>query len=309
MPSFTFVSTANAFVLRGATPVFVDIRPDTLNLDERLVEAAITPRTRAIVAVHYAGVGCEMDAICASPRRHGLVVIEDAAQALLAQLQGRPLGARHLAAISFHETKNVIAGEGGALIDQRRAVRRARGDHLGEGHRPIAVPARPSGQVPWMDIGSSFLPSEITAAFLWAQLEERRRRSRQAPGDLEPLPRRVRARWKRRAAAPADRPRRLPAQRPPLLPAAADPAVRSDVLDRLNAAASTRSSTTCRCIVAGRAAVSAARRLDAAHRRFSSARLRSTAAVDRDGRRRAGDDLVDSAEGKRRGRQRTMMRL
>ncbi|TMB87991.1 MAG: aminotransferase class I/II-fold pyridoxal phosphate-dependent enzyme, partial [Chloroflexi bacterium] len=108
MPSFTFVSTANAFVLRGATPVFVDVRPDTLNIDERVIEAAIGPRTRAIVAVHYAGVGCDMDAILAVARRHNLFVVEDAAQALLSRYKGRPLGSLgHLAAISFHETKNV----------------------------------------------------------------------------------------------------------------------------------------------------------------------------------------------------------
>jgi len=117
MPSFTFVSTANAFVLRGAVPVFVDIRPDTLNLDERLVEAAITPKTRAIVPVHYAGVACEMDALMDIAQRHGLLVIEDAAQALGSTYKGRALGSiGDLAALSFHETKNVIAGEGGALL-------------------------------------------------------------------------------------------------------------------------------------------------------------------------------------------------
>src|SRR5688572_21850630 len=127
MPSFTFVSTANAFALRGATPVFVDIRPDTLNLDERLVEAALTPRTRAIVAVHYGGVGCDMTALTALARAHGLVLIEDAAQALLARREGQSLGGiAPLAAISFHETKNVIAGEGGALlINDERFLRRA----------------------------------------------------------------------------------------------------------------------------------------------------------------------------------------
>ena len=127
MPSFTFVSTANAFVLRGAVPVFVDIRPDTLNLDERLIEAALTPRTRALVPVHYAGVPCEMDAIMALAARHGLIVVEDAAQALLSDYRGRRLGAiGHLGCLSFHETKNVISGEGGALlVNDPRFVERA----------------------------------------------------------------------------------------------------------------------------------------------------------------------------------------
>src|SRR5262245_63616515 len=117
LPSYTFVSTANAFALRGAVPVFVDIRPDNLNLNERLIEAAITPRTRAIAVVHYAGVACEMDAIMELARRHNLVVVEDAAQALLATYQGRNLGTiGHLGCISFHETKNLISGEGGALL-------------------------------------------------------------------------------------------------------------------------------------------------------------------------------------------------
>src|SRR5690348_2051923 len=117
MPSFTFVSTANAFVLRGGVPVFVDIRPDTLNLDEKAIEAAITPRTKAIAVVHYAGVACEMDAIMEIAERHCLLVVEDAAQGLMANYRNRPLGSiGHFGAISFHETKNVIAGEGGALL-------------------------------------------------------------------------------------------------------------------------------------------------------------------------------------------------
>ncbi len=175
MPSFTFVSTANAFVLRGATPVFVDVRPDTLNIDERLIEAAITPRTKAIAAVHYAGIACDMDAILGIAERHGLIVIEDAAQGLLATSGGRPLGSfGHLAAISFHETKNVIAGEGGALVvnDPRFAERAEiiweKGTNRSQFFR---------GQVDkytWVDVGSSYLPSEITAAFLWAQLEHAR---------------------------------------------------------------------------------------------------------------------------------------
>ena len=173
MPSFTFVSTANAFVLRGATPVFVDIRPDTLNIDETKIEAAITPRTRAIVPVHYAGVGCDMDAIMDIARRHDLLVIEDAAQSLLASYRGRPLGSiGHMAALSFHETKNIISGEGGALlINDPRFVDRAeivweKGTNRSQFFR---------GQVDkytWVDLGSSYLPGEIIAAFLWAQMEE-----------------------------------------------------------------------------------------------------------------------------------------
>ncbi|OUL88676.1 dTDP-4-amino-4,6-dideoxygalactose transaminase [Paraburkholderia hospita] len=175
MPSFTFVSTANAFVLRGAIPVFVDIRPDTLNIDETLIEAAITPRTRAIVPVHYAGVGCEMDTIMAIAERHQLLVIEDAAQGLMATYKGRPLGSiGHLAAFSFHETKNVICGEGGALMindprfHDRAEIIREKGTNRSQFFR---------GQVDkytWCDIGSSFLPGELVAAFLWAQLQDAR---------------------------------------------------------------------------------------------------------------------------------------
>lgn len=173
MPSFTFVSTANAFVLRGGVPVFVDIRPDTLNIDESRIEAAITPRAKVIVPVHYAGVGCEMDAVTAIAERYGLLVIEDAAQGMLSTYRDRPLGSiGHLAAVSFHETKNVISGEGGALlINDPKYVKRAeivweKGTNRSQFFR---------GQVDkyaWMDIGSSYLPSEINAAFLWAQLEE-----------------------------------------------------------------------------------------------------------------------------------------
>ena len=172
MPSFTFVSTANAFVLRGGVPVFVDIREDTLNIDERLIEAAITPRTKAIVVVHYAGVACAMDAIGEVARRRNLLLIEDAAQALGAAYRGRPLGSfGELAAISFHETKNVISGEGGALLINspalaaRAEVIREKGTNRSQFFR---------GEVDkytWVDIGSSFLPSDILAAFLWAQLE------------------------------------------------------------------------------------------------------------------------------------------
>jgi len=173
MPSYTFVSTANAFVLRGGVPVFVDIRPDTLNIDETLIEAAITPRTKAIVPVHYAGVACEMDTIMDIARRHNLLVIEDAAQGVFSTYKGKTLGAiGHMGAYSFHETKNVISGEGGALlINDERFVERAeiireKGTNRSQFFR---------GQVDkytWVDIGSSYLPGEVIAAFLWAQLEE-----------------------------------------------------------------------------------------------------------------------------------------
>jgi dTDP-4-amino-4,6-dideoxygalactose transaminase len=172
MPSFTFVSTANAFVLRGATPVFVDIRPDTFNLDERLVAQAITPRTRAIVPVHYAGVACEMDALMALAEARRLMVVEDAAQGVLAEYRGRKLGAiGHLGCLSFHETKNVISGEGGALlVNDERLIGRA--EIIREKGTDRARFFR--GEVDkytWVDIGSSFLPSELVGAFLWAQLE------------------------------------------------------------------------------------------------------------------------------------------
>lgn len=172
LPSFTFVSTANAFVLRGAVPVFIDIRPDTFNLDERKIEAAITPKTKAIVPVHYAGVGCEMDGIMAVARSRDLVVIEDAAQGILSQYKGRPLGSiGQMAALSFHETKNVIAGEGGALlINDPRFIERA--EIIWEkGTDRKRFFRGESDRYTWVDIGSSYLPSDINAAFLWAQLE------------------------------------------------------------------------------------------------------------------------------------------
>lgn len=172
MPSYTFVSTANAFVLRGGVPVFIDIRRDTLNLDETLIEAAITPKTRAIVPVHYAGVACEMDVIMAIARRRNLLVVEDAAQAVLADYKGRRPGAiGDLGCLSFHETKNVISGEGGALLInnldlvERAEIIREKGTNRSKFFR---------GEVDkytWVDIGSSYLPSELIGAFLWAQLE------------------------------------------------------------------------------------------------------------------------------------------
>jgi dTDP-4-amino-4,6-dideoxygalactose transaminase len=175
MPSYTFVSTANAFVLRGGVPVFVDIRADTLNLDETLIEAAITSRTRAIVPVHYAGVACEMDAITAIARRYGVKVVEDAAQGVMSSYKGRALGAiGDLGAFSFHETKNVISGEGGALLVNDPAlalvaeITREKGTDRSRFFR---------GEVDkytWQSVGSSFLPGELIAAFLWAQLEEAR---------------------------------------------------------------------------------------------------------------------------------------
>ena len=173
MPSYTFVSTANAFVLRGGIPVFVDIRPDTLNIDEELIEAAITKRTKAIVTVHYAGVACEMESIMAIARRHDLLVIEDAAQGVQANYRGQPLGSiGHLGCYSFHETKNIISGEGGALLindpvlAERAEIIREKGTNRSKFFR---------GQVDkysWVDLGSSYLPGEIIAAFLWAQMEE-----------------------------------------------------------------------------------------------------------------------------------------
>jgi dTDP-4-amino-4,6-dideoxygalactose transaminase len=174
VPSFTFVSTVNAFVLRGVKPVFVDVRPDTLNLDERLLERAVAPRTRAIVVVHYAGVGCEMDAILELAARRGIAVVEDNAHGLFGKYKGRWLGTfGALATQSFHETKNFTCGEGGALlINDARYVERAeilreKGTNRSRFFR---------GQVDkytWVDLGSSYLPSDLLAAFLLAQLEQR----------------------------------------------------------------------------------------------------------------------------------------
>ncbi len=174
LPSFTFVSTANAFVLRGARPVFADVRADTLNLDEKQLEALITPRTRAIVPVHYAGVGCEMDAICAIAANHGIAVVEDNAHGLFGRYRGRLLGTfGTLSTLSFHETKNFSCGEGGALIIndpalvERAEIIREKGTNRSRFFR---------GQVDkytWVDIGSSYLPSDLLAAYLLAQLESR----------------------------------------------------------------------------------------------------------------------------------------
>jgi len=173
MPSFTFVSTANSFVLRGGIPVFIDIRPDTLNIVETRIAEAITPKTKAIVPVHYAGVGCEMDEIMAVAERNQILVIEDAAQGITASYKKKPLGSiGHLAALSFHETKNIISGEGGALlINDKDFVDRA--EIIWEKGTDRAKFFR--GQIDkytWIDLGDSFLPGEITAAFLYAQLEE-----------------------------------------------------------------------------------------------------------------------------------------
>ena len=174
--AYTFVSTATAFVLRGGVPVFVDIREDTLNIDETLIESAITPKTKAIVVVHYAGVSCEMDAIMGIAERHGLPVIEDAAQGIMASYKGKALGGiGTLSALSFHETKNIICGEGGALLindpalGDRAEIIREKGTNRKSFFR---------GEVDkytWVDIGSSFLPGELIAAFLWAQMEDAER--------------------------------------------------------------------------------------------------------------------------------------
>jgi dTDP-4-amino-4,6-dideoxygalactose transaminase len=173
-PSFTFVSTVNAFVLRGARPVFIDIRADTLNLDETKLESLITPRTKAIMVVHYAGVGCEMETIMAVARRYGLAVVEDNAHGLYGKYRDRYLGTfGELAALSFHETKNFTCGEGGALLIndprhiERAEILREKGTNRSRFFR---------GEVDkytWVDIGSSYLPSDILAAFLYAQLQAR----------------------------------------------------------------------------------------------------------------------------------------
>jgi dTDP-4-amino-4,6-dideoxygalactose transaminase len=173
MPSYTFVSTANAFALRGAIPVFIDIREDTLNINENLIERAITSKTKAIVVVHYAGVGCEMDSILDIAQRHNLFVVEDAAQGILASYKGRPLGSMgDFGCLSFHETKNIHCGEGGALLVnnekyfERAEIIREKGTNRSKFFRGEIDKYR------WIDIGSSYLPGELTAAFLAAQLED-----------------------------------------------------------------------------------------------------------------------------------------
>lgn len=172
VPSYTFVSTANAFVLRGARPVFVDVRPDTLNIDERLIEQAITPRTRAIFPIHYAGVACEMDTIMDIAARHGLLVVEDAAQGVYGRYKDRWLGTiGHLGCYSFHETKNISCGEGGALVINDAAME-SRAEILREKGTNRTQFAR--GQVDkytWVDVGSSYVPSDMLAAFLVGQIE------------------------------------------------------------------------------------------------------------------------------------------
>ncbi|MEO1334404.1 MAG: dTDP-4-amino-4,6-dideoxygalactose transaminase [Myxococcota bacterium] len=173
MPSYTFVSTANAFVLRGATPVFVDIKEDTLNLDESLVEDAMSSKTKAICAVHYAGVSCTMEPLLDLARRKGVLVIEDAAQGAMAGYKGQPLGnIGHLGALSFHETKNIISGEGGALLVNDDALADRAEIIWEKGTNRSAFFRGEVDKYTWVDVGSSFLPGELTAAFLWAQLQE-----------------------------------------------------------------------------------------------------------------------------------------
>lgn len=172
MPSYTFVSTANAFVLRGATPVFIDIREDTMNIDETLIEKAITSKTKAIVPVHYAGRACAMDKIMEIAGRHGLCVIEDSAQALLSSFKGQYLGTiGNMGCLSFHETKNIISGEGGALLlnDEKLYERAEIIWEKGTNRKKFFK--EEISKYTWVDIGSSYLPSEIIAAFLYAQLE------------------------------------------------------------------------------------------------------------------------------------------
>ena len=173
MPSYTFVSTADAFVLRGAKAVFVDIRPDTMNIDETLIEDAVTERTKAIVPVHYAGVSCEMDTICDIAKRHNLYVIEDAAQGVMATYKGRPLGTiGDYGCYSFHETKNLSMGEGGALLIKDKAnILRAEIVLEKVTNRSLFFRGV-IDKYTWMDAGSSYLPSELNAAYLWAQLED-----------------------------------------------------------------------------------------------------------------------------------------
>lgn len=173
MPSYTFVSTANAFVLRGAKAVFVDVRPDTMNIDETLIEAAVTERTKAIVVVHYAGVSCEMDSVMRIADTHGLLVIEDAAQGVMSTYRGKACGTiGHLGCYSFHDTKNITCGEGGALlINDARFLERA--EYIREkGTNRSRFFRGEIDKYTWVDIGSSYLPSELNAAYLYAQLQK-----------------------------------------------------------------------------------------------------------------------------------------
>jgi dTDP-4-amino-4,6-dideoxygalactose transaminase len=253
LPSYTFVSTANAVALRGATPVFVDIRPDTLNIDERLIEAAITPQTRAIFPVHYAGVACEMDEIMAIARRHNLLVVEDAAQGVFAKYKDRWLGAiGHLGCYSFHETKNFSCGEGGALVvndpelEKRAEILRQKGTNRSQFLR---------GQVDkytWVDIGSSYVLSDLLAAHLLGQLE-----------NVELITSRRRAICERYAAAlaPLAADKRIGVPYVPLhcttnhhmfYIVAADLEERTALIAHLRERASSRCFITCRCFLAVR---------------------------------------------------------
>ncbi|MDR3231377.1 MAG: dTDP-4-amino-4,6-dideoxygalactose transaminase [Synergistaceae bacterium] len=172
LPSFTFSSTANAVVLRGATPVFVDVRPDTMNIDENLIEEAITFRTKALCPVYYAGVACDMEAVGALAKRHGLLILADAAQAIGSEYKGQPLCSYgHMAALSFHETKNIHCGEGGALLINDPAFLERAEIIMEKGTDRSKFFRGEVDKYSWVDLGSSFLVSEITAAFLYAQLE------------------------------------------------------------------------------------------------------------------------------------------
>ena len=176
MPSYTFVSTANAFVLRGGVPVFVDIRPDTLNIDETKIEEVVTPKTKAIVPVHYAGVSCEMDTIMAVSKKYNLFIIEDTAQGIMSSYKGRPLGSiGHLSALSFHETKNIISGEGGALLINNTTFSSLAEIVCEKGTDRSRYYRGEVDKYTWQSIGSSYLPGELTSAFLWAQMEEANR--------------------------------------------------------------------------------------------------------------------------------------
>ncbi len=173
MPSYTFVSTANAFVIRGAIPVFIDIREDTLNINERLIETAITSRTKAIVPVHYAGVGCEMDAIMDIAKQYELSVVEDAAQGVMASYKGKVLGGiGDFGTYSFHETKNIISGEGGALLVNNPSLAEQAEIIREKGTNRSRFLRGEVDKYTWCDVGSSYLPSDMLAAFLWAQLQE-----------------------------------------------------------------------------------------------------------------------------------------